>query len=160
MEYRDVEARLAELHRIHEEDMGAFRARLRVLRTMGVPDLPKVGKGARVEFSTKDIGELHLALTLGEFGLPPMRIVQVVNRTRDLPGWPPRRKGGKWLVLSIRGDAQFRDGPMTGDDLLCLAIISEIDVIAHIKGPKLNSLATWHATLDLGRLADDLADFD
>jgi hypothetical protein len=156
LEYRDIEARLAELHSIHEEDLGAFRARIRVLRNMGVPDLPRVGKGARVGFSPDDIAELHLVLTLGEFGLPPARIVQIITKVKGLSQWPLRRPHAAWLVVSLRADPEYPDEPVLEGELLRVVIVKEADLLDHIKERRLNKVATWHGVFDLELFASDL----
>jgi hypothetical protein len=156
MEYRDAEAFLAELHRVREDDMGAFRARLRVLRNMGIPSLPRVGKGARVEFSSEHVSELHLALTLGEFGLPPTRIVQIVDKVRELPDWPLHRPRGVWLVVSLRADPEYPDEPLIEGELLRVVIVKERDLVDHIKQRGLNKSATWHGVFDLELFASDV----
>jgi hypothetical protein len=85
MEYRDIESILAELHGVTPDDrVGAFRSRLRVLRDMGVPAVEKPGKGSRVTYKFLDLWEMHLALLLERFGLPPASVKFVVE---DRLGW-------------------------------------------------------------------------
>jgi hypothetical protein len=80
MEYRDIESILAELHGVTPEDRGgAFRSRLRVLRDMGVPRVDKPGRGSRVSYKFLDLWEMHLALLLERFGLPPASVKFVLE---------------------------------------------------------------------------------
>ena len=155
MEYRYVEAILAKLHGVTTDGMGAFRARLRVLRSMGVPKLPRVGKGARQKFSGADIAHLHLAVTLGEFGLPPARIIEVVRRTEKLRVWPLDRPEATWLVISRRSDHECLER-LSEDELLCVEIVEATDLPRHLEEPKLNELLTWHAILNLEKFTQDI----
>ena len=155
MEYRYVEAILAKLHGVTGDGMGAFRARLRVLRSMGVPKLPLVGRGARQKFSGADLADLHLALTLGEFGLPPARIIEVVRRTEKLRVWPPHPPDGTWLVISRRSDHEGRER-LSEDELLCVEIVEATDLLRHLENPKLNGLLAWHALLNLEKFTQDI----
>jgi hypothetical protein len=85
MEYRDIESVLAELHGVTPDDRGgAFRSRLRVLRDMGVPRVDKPGRGSRVSYKFSDLWEMHLALLLERFGLPPAFVKFVLE---DKVGW-------------------------------------------------------------------------
>jgi hypothetical protein len=104
MNYTELEGRLASIHDVGPEGWGAFRARLRVLRDKGVPHVPRVGKGARVEYTFEDLWESNLALRLQEAGLPPSRVVEIVTNARKfLPTLPEmERRGDAWLtVLTI-----------------------------------------------------------
>lgn len=88
MEYRDIEFILAELHGVTPADRGgAFRSRLRVLRDMGVPAVEKPGKGSRVTYKFLDLWEMHLALLLERFGLPPAGVKFVLENKLGWLGW-------------------------------------------------------------------------
>ena len=88
MEYRDIEFILAELHGVTPEDRGgAFRSRLRVLRDMGVPKVDKPGRGSRVSYKFLDLWEMHLALLLERFGLPPATVKFVLEDKVGWRGW-------------------------------------------------------------------------
>jgi hypothetical protein len=88
MEYRDIESILAELHGVTQDDRsGAFRSRLRFLRDMGIPRVEKPGKGSRVTYKFLDLWELHLALLLQRFGLPPASVKTVLEDRLDWLGW-------------------------------------------------------------------------
>ena len=69
--YGGVEAALAEALQIEPESMGAFRARLRHLRNLGVPDLPKIGSGSVAAYSREQALEMLLALELENVGKAP-----------------------------------------------------------------------------------------
>jgi hypothetical protein len=84
MEYRELESILAELHGVTQDDRGKFRARLRILRDIGVPAVMKPGKGSRVTYQFLDLWEVHLGLLLVHFGLPPAQVKFVLE---DKVGW-------------------------------------------------------------------------
>ncbi len=105
MEYKEVEAILAELHLIRPKDKPAFRSRLRVLRDIGVPSVPKPGKGSRVNYQFADLWETHFGLKLQSFGLPPLRVMFL---TSSALGWlrllreQEKEKGADiWAYLSL-----------------------------------------------------------
>jgi hypothetical protein len=84
MEYRTFEAILAELHGVTPDERGAFHARLRILRDMGIPAVMKPGSGSRVSYQFLDLWKTHLALLLLKFGLPPAQAKSVLE---DKVGW-------------------------------------------------------------------------
>jgi hypothetical protein len=91
MNYTTLEAKLANLH--HAElraGVGALRARVRVLRYLGVPKVPKVGKGSRVEYSFTDLWESHFGLLLQEAGIPPTHVAEIIEQGRRDKQWEPR----------------------------------------------------------------------
>lgn len=115
MEYKEVEAILAELHLIRPKDKPAFRSRLRVLRDIGVPSVPKPGKGSRVNYQFADLWEAHFGLKLQSFGLPPLRVMFL---TTSALGWlrllreQEKEKGADiwaYLSLSTRQDKAVDD---------------------------------------------------
>jgi hypothetical protein len=156
MEYRTLEARLAKLHQISDDGLGAFRARLRVLREMGIPPIPKVGKGARANFRDSDFGEVHLALTMSEFGLPPARIVQLMSYIRKTRGWPPRPASDQWLAVTLRAPAENLTKIDDERGLLSVRIVNGKHLSEALQDRELNTLTTWHAVLSLNRFAIDI----
>jgi hypothetical protein len=68
MRYREVEAALAEVMHIGPKGMGAFRGRLRHLRNIGLPRLPKSGSGRAIYYSPRQALEMLLALELENAG--------------------------------------------------------------------------------------------
>jgi hypothetical protein len=69
--YKHIELALARLFDISLEDAPAFRARLRHLRELGVPDLPKPGSGQQISYTQDHAVQLLLALELEAVGIPP-----------------------------------------------------------------------------------------
>ena len=80
--YKEIETALARMHDIHPSALKAFRARLRHLRNLGIPDLPKVGSGSRVAYSLDNAEELAFALELMQFGIAPAILHQQVESYR------------------------------------------------------------------------------
>ncbi len=157
MEYRDVEARLAELHKVDEEGIGAFRARLRVLRDMNIPNMPKVGKGSRVEFSIEHLAELHLAITLSRFGLPPARILQIVEYLRGLPPlFQYHRKTDLWMVLTMRAGASKLSDIKDKESILSITLCATGKLAESLEMAPANEVATWQAVLNMRQFAEDL----
>jgi hypothetical protein len=54
--------------------MGAFRARLRHLRNIGVPHLPKPGSGVQILYSRRQALEMLIAVELEKLGQAPKNI--------------------------------------------------------------------------------------
>ncbi len=68
MRYKNVEAALAEVMHVKPTGMGAFRGRLRHLRNIGLPRLPKSGSGRSIDYSPRHALEMLLALELENAG--------------------------------------------------------------------------------------------
>lgn len=69
--YRHIETALARVFNVMPEGMGAFRARLRHLRNIGVPELPKPGSGEQINYTRENAIEILLALELEALGVSP-----------------------------------------------------------------------------------------
>ena len=68
MQYEHVEKALAEVMNVTPGGIGAFRARLRHLRNIGSPRLPKTGSGRAIDYSRQHALEMLLALELQRLG--------------------------------------------------------------------------------------------
>jgi hypothetical protein len=77
--YAEVESALAKVFDAEDAQPGAFRARLKHFRKLGIP-AKNPGKGARVRYSESDLLQLLIALELTEFGLDPALIVKIIRR--------------------------------------------------------------------------------
>lgn len=84
MEYRFIEPILSELHRVTPDDAKAFRARLRILRDVGVPAVERPGKGARIDYTAKDVFMMHLGLIFDDASFPPIAISEIVKTIESL----------------------------------------------------------------------------
>ena len=80
LRYQQVEIALVRMHNIRDKDLKRFRARLRNLRNLGVPDLPKVGSGKQIAYTQDHLEELSLAVELMKFGLSPSHIASFLKR--------------------------------------------------------------------------------
>jgi hypothetical protein len=74
LRYQHVEVALADLMNVMPESMGAFRARLRHLRNIGVARLPKPGSGKAIKYSRRQALELLIALELEKAGQTPKNV--------------------------------------------------------------------------------------
>ena len=72
-----IEAALPESTRIPEAELGAFRAKLRHLRSLGIPVVKNVGSGHRAQFSRFDALTMRLALELSAFGIKPTSVAKL-----------------------------------------------------------------------------------
>ena len=71
MQYAQFEEALVQIFSIRETDLGAFRARLRHLRNLGIPNIPKRGSGNTVYYRRKDLLVTFVALALQSLGSAP-----------------------------------------------------------------------------------------
>ena len=71
LRYKHVEAALVRYFDVPEQQIGAFRARVRYLRKIGVPDLAKVGSGSQLTYSREQAIEIMLALQVSQLGASP-----------------------------------------------------------------------------------------
>ena len=78
--YGHVEAALARVFSVGPDELGAFRGRLRHLRNIGVPDLPKPGSGRQIKYSRQNIIEMMLALEFEAMGVSPRYAAQYAKQ--------------------------------------------------------------------------------
>jgi hypothetical protein len=71
LRYRDLETALGEMLGIKRDAMGAFRAKLRHLRNIGLAHWPKPGSGQQIDYSKRQALEILVALKLGDLGQAP-----------------------------------------------------------------------------------------
>jgi hypothetical protein len=69
--YNQVETALATIFKVSPKEMGAFRARLRHLRNIGLPHLPTPGSGRRIDYSERHALEMLIAIAMEKFGYSP-----------------------------------------------------------------------------------------
>jgi hypothetical protein len=70
---------LASVFSIKEKNLGAFRARLRHLRNLGLPNIPKRGSGNVFIYKTKDLFAASAALSLQALGCAPAMSVKLAT---------------------------------------------------------------------------------
>jgi hypothetical protein len=78
LRYKHVEAALAAVCQVPRKGMGAFRARLRHLRNIGLPRLPTPGSGQRIAYSPRQALEMLLALEIENAGHSPQNAAWIV----------------------------------------------------------------------------------
>jgi hypothetical protein len=88
LRYQHIEGAMAAMFRVSPEHIKALRARLRHLRNLGVPELPKVGSGVQLSYRLDAAREIYLALEFSRSGISPNVATAIVKGIRDkLPGW-------------------------------------------------------------------------
>jgi hypothetical protein len=75
--YGEVEEILARVFRSTAEERPKLRARLRHLRNIGVPDLPRPGSGVKLSYTERQAFEMLIALGLELVGQTPRRAAQL-----------------------------------------------------------------------------------
>jgi hypothetical protein len=78
LQYGEVEKAIAEV--LFITAMKAFRARLRHLRNIGVPALPRPGAGHKIAFSKAMAFEMLVAVMLDRDGYPPRIVAMTVSK--------------------------------------------------------------------------------
>jgi hypothetical protein len=79
MQYGQFEEALVRMFSIKEANMGAFRARLRHLRRLGIPNIPKQGSGNTAIYKPKDLVITFVALALQTLGSAPTISAQIAK---------------------------------------------------------------------------------
>lgn len=77
--YKNVEEALTRIFKVSDDDLGAFRARLRNLRNLGIPQLPKTGSGTQIAFTRGQLIEMLIALELSRLGIPPRFVREIAG---------------------------------------------------------------------------------
>jgi hypothetical protein len=81
-QYGQIEYALARACNIEGKEFGAFRAKLRHLRSLGVPKVEKVGSGSRARFSLSDAIVMRIALELSMLGVKPAAIAVTLDEVK------------------------------------------------------------------------------
>ena|SRR6267154_2497832 len=79
MQYRQFEEALVQMFSIREASLSAFRARLRHLRKLGIPNIPKRGSGNTFVYRVEDIFTTFVALALQTVGSAPAISAVIAN---------------------------------------------------------------------------------
>jgi hypothetical protein len=79
MQYRQFEEALVQMFSIREANLGAFRARLRHLRRLGIPNIPKRGSGNTFIYRMEDLFTTFVALALQTLGSAPTISAQIAR---------------------------------------------------------------------------------
>ena len=129
--YRHAEAALASVFGVEPDELGAFRGRLRHLRNIGVPDIPKPGSGRQIEYSRQSIIEMMLALEFEAMGVAPRYASryakQYIKEFAPDPDHParfdmilvtnPHPFRFPWAVISAQSTSTWREWLLTKEVL-------------------------------------------
>jgi hypothetical protein len=99
LQYKHIESALADVMSITSKDMGAFRARLRHLRNIGVPPLPNPGSGRRINYSRRRALELLIALQLEGLGQAPKNVALLAGTIVRQSPYGGKAKGGDFYAV-------------------------------------------------------------
>jgi hypothetical protein len=91
LRYRDVERALVKIFSVPNKRLGAFRARIRHLRNLGVPELERVGRGTQLTYTRQHALELVLAIELERVGIAPRFVASVAKQAALASINTPRR---------------------------------------------------------------------
>jgi hypothetical protein len=137
MQRKEFEEALIHMLGISEAALGAFRGRLRHLRTLGVPNVPKRGSGNSITYRKEDLFTTLIALALHSLGFAPTTsaiiakqaagnvhllggenelflIVANIPRYADTPG----------IELGVRGFSYLKNNT-GGDTYSCIVLGAE-----------------------------------
>jgi hypothetical protein len=127
MQRKEFEEALIHMLGVSEAGLGAFQGRLRHLRTLGIPDVPKRGSGNAVNYTKWDLFTTLIALALHSLGFAPTTsaivarqaarnvyllgeenevflIVANIPGSADAPGIELGVRGFAWLKNNSGGD--------------------------------------------------------
>ena len=144
LRYRDLEGAAAGVLEVPERELGAFRAKIRHLRNIGVPNVPARGSGTQTTYSREHVFSVITALELGRLGQSPKfvkdaaffledqwRKIELARKDQFLSiaagdRRVPRNKGeGRPQMMSIIKKDEL-DWVLDGSSTVCLVNLSEI----------------------------------
>jgi hypothetical protein len=128
--YKHVVAALAEVMMVTEEEMGAFRARLRHLRNSGIPAIPRPGKGTHISYKFRDILHILFALQLEELGHSPGRAASAtVSEIAKIPPniLDPSLSTGDTYVLIYVNWHKYPEGVLSEAGAICYGFDELVD---------------------------------
>jgi hypothetical protein len=99
MRFAQFEEALIQLFSIKESHLGAFRGRLRHLRSLGIPIVAKRGSGNTAVYKSKDLVVTFVALALQALGSTPTVSAQIATFSARYFEKP--RPGGKDTFLIV-----------------------------------------------------------
>jgi hypothetical protein len=106
MKYARVERALAKLFNVEPASLGALRARLRHLRNIGTPELPRPGSGRQIEYTRDHVIEIMIALEFELIGVSPRHSAVYAKMIRStIAGGNPETYRGLAILLTSVGQA-------------------------------------------------------
>src|SRR6185312_7244014 len=100
MQYREFEQALVEMFSVDETYLSAFRARLRHLRKLGVPDVPKRGSGNASSYSQGHLFITSVALTIETLGYTPTTSALIAAQAGRQLDWIADEKQDVFLLVA------------------------------------------------------------
>jgi hypothetical protein len=105
-----IEKALAEVFRVNPNEMSAFHGRLRHLRNINCPKLPKTGSGQPVLITREQAIEILIAIELGTLGVAPRHAVEAAKFYAEEISDPNRDAVGRGDRLIVSQKQEF-EGP-------------------------------------------------
>jgi hypothetical protein len=112
MQYGQFEKALVEVFSIKEDNLGAFRARLRHLRSLGVPEIPKRGSGNTAIYKAEDLLATFVALALQTLGSTPTISAEIAKFA--IQHFGKLRSEAKEIFLVVTNTSESR-GPSSSN---------------------------------------------
>ena len=103
--YGQIEQALVDALRIEPGDIGAFRARLRHLRGLGLPNVTRPGSGRTVDYTWQQAFEMLLALELENIGKAPRIAKLVAESIGRMTGTTRAGIANEYIVVEPYGDS-------------------------------------------------------
>jgi len=100
MQYRQFEEVLVEMFSIDETGLGAFRARLRHLRNLGIPNVPKHGSGNAVNYRREHLFTTSIALAVQTLGFAPTVSALIAQQATRQVHWLMGEKHEAFLIVA------------------------------------------------------------
>jgi hypothetical protein len=113
-----IEKALADVFRVRPEQMNAFRGRLRHLRNINCPKLPKTGSGQPVFITREQAIEILIALELGTLGVAPRHAVEIAKFYAEEISDPRRDTVSRGECLIVKPTQEFTRTERAVTDLL------------------------------------------
>jgi hypothetical protein len=107
MQYSQFEKILADVFSVNEKNLGAFRARLRHLRNLDMPRVPKRGSGNTVIYKPIDVISAFVALELQALGSSPAISVDLARFAGE--HFEKTKSGGGDVCLVIANTPSYSD---------------------------------------------------
>jgi hypothetical protein len=116
--YGVIEKALADVLRVRPEQMNAFRGRLRHLRNINCPKLPRTGSGQPVFITREQVIEILIALELGTLGVAPRHAVETAKFYAEEISDPQRDTVSRGECLIVKPTQEFTRNDPAVTDLL------------------------------------------
>jgi hypothetical protein len=116
--YGVIEKALADVLRVEPERMNAFRGRLRHLRNINCPHLPRTGSGQPVFITREQAIEILIALELGTLGLAPRHAVEHAKFYAEEIGDTQQDRVSRGECLIVKPKQEFSSNDPALTDLL------------------------------------------